>query len=317
VGRFDRHYERQIGPPLDAVVELATKQEGPIAAWQLVELGLPRSTIDSWRRSRRLHPHHRGVYTLGHRALGPNGRRWAAVLACGPGAVLSHRSAAALWGIRPDNRPSIDVTVASRGRASRKGIQVHRVRHLDPRDVTEIDGLPVTTLARTLLDLAEVVPPNQVRRAINEADYLKLFDLKAVNELRNRSHGRRGLKPLTAALIAAVPEERTRSDLEEAFLTFCEDRNIPRPKVNRQHNGSEADMTWPGHDLIVELDGYQAHSTRRAFESDRRRDAKRQLAEARPIRVTDHWLTRDPDELEVTLKLLLEMTRRAGEDERG
>jgi very-short-patch-repair endonuclease len=297
------------------VVELATNQDGPIADWQLIDLGLSRSTIDSWLRSRRLHPHHRGVYTLGHRAFGPNGRRWAAVLACGPGAVLSHRSAAAVWGIRPDNRPRIDVTVASRGRASRKGIQVHRVRRLDPRDVTKIDGIPVTTLARTLLDLAEVVPMNQVRRAINEADDLKLFDLKAVNELLSRSNGRRGVKPLTAALIAVVPEERTRSDLEEAFLAFCEERDIPRPKVNRGRAGKEIDMVWPEHNLIVELDGYQTHRTRRAFEEDRRRDAAHLLDGIRTVRATDRWLSKEPDDLERTLKGLL--TRRAGEDERG
>jgi very-short-patch-repair endonuclease len=317
VGRFEIHSDAQLGPPLDAAVELATTQDGPIADWQLINLGVSRSTIKSWLRSRRLHPHHRGVYTLGHRAFGPNGRRWAAVLACGPGAVLSYRSAAAVWGIRPDNRPRIDVTVASRGRASRKGIQVHRVRRLDPRDVTKIDGIPVTTLARTLLDLAEVLPMNQVRRAINEADYLKLFDLRAVNELLSRSNGRRGVKPLTAALIAVVPGERTRSDLEDMFLAFCEERQIPRPKVNRGRNGKELDMTWPDHDLIVELDGYQSHRTRRAFEDDRRRDARHLVQGLRTARVTENWLTTEPDDLEATLKQLLQMTRRAGEDERG
>jgi very-short-patch-repair endonuclease len=315
VGRFDVHSDGEFGPPLEAVADLATRQEGPVADWQLLELGFPRTTIESWLRSGRLHCWHRGVYTLGHRALGRRGRLWAAVLACGRGAVLSHRSAAGLWGIRPDNRPRIEVTVASRGRASRKGIQVHRVRRLDPRDVTKIDGIPVTTLARTFLDLAEVVPQNQVRRAINEADYLRLFDLKAVKELLSRSNGRRGIRPLTAALIAVFPEERTRSDLEEAFLEFCERRNIPRPKVNRGRDGRELDMTWPGHNLIVELDGYQAHRTRRAFEEDRRRDARHLLDGIRTVRVTDAWLTREPDDLEQTLRELT--ARRSGEDERG
>jgi len=309
------HSDSQIGPALETVVELATRQDGPVADWQLLEMGFPRTTIQSWRRRGRLHPIHRGVYTLGHRALGPNGRRWAAVLACGRAAVLSHRSAAALWGIRPDNRRRIDVTVASRGRASRDEIDVHRVRHLDLKDVTQIAGIPVTTLARTLLDLAEVVPQNQVRRAINEADYLKLFDLNAVKNQLSRSNGRRGQKPLTAALIAAFPEERTRSDLEEAFLTFCDERGIDRPRVNRPRNDNELDMTWPEDNLIVELDGYQGHGTRRAFEDDRRRDAGHLLDGLRTVRVTDKWLTREPDDLEATLKGLL--TRRAGEDERG
>jgi very-short-patch-repair endonuclease len=276
-----------------------------IADWQLLRLGVGRGAIKYWLRSGRLHLVYPGVYAVGHRVLGDQGRLWAAVLACGSGAVISHRSAAKVWGIRPNNRKPIDVTVPGRSRHKRKGIDVHRVRHLDPRDVTKRDGIPVTTLARTLLDLAEVVPQNQVRRAINEADYQKLFDLRAVNEVLSRSNGRRGQKPLRSALIAVVPGERTRSDFEEAFLDFCEQRGIPRPKVNQHLDGREVDMLWPESDLIVELDGYQAHSTRRAFEDDRRRDAKQALTELRTIRVTDRWLTREPDALEQTLKAAL------------
>jgi predicted transcriptional regulator of viral defense system len=295
---------------------LAAKQGGAIANRQLTRLGVSGSTIKSWLRSGRLHPRHRGVYALGHPTLAHIGILWAAVLACGPGAVLSHRSAALLWCIRQSSRKPVDVTVVGRSRRRRKGIDVHLVRHLDPRDVTEIGGLPVTTLARTLLDLAEVVPVNQLRRAINEADYLKLFDLKAIDEQLSRSNGRRGQKPLTAVLSAVVPDDRTRSDLEEAFLTFCEERGIPRPRVNRGRNGKELDMTWLGHDLIVELDGYQGHRTRRAFENDRRRDARHLLEGLRTVRVTANWLTTEPADLEATVKRLLVLTRRAGEDER-
>jgi very-short-patch-repair endonuclease len=297
------------------LADLAARQGGAIADRQIIALGYGRGAIKYWLRTARLHRMYRGVYALGHPVLSDNGRLWAAVLACGPGAVISHRSAGALWAIRQNNRIPIDVTVPGRSRHRRKGIDVHLVRHLDRRDVTAIDGIPVTTVARTLLDLAEVVPQNQLRRAINEADYRKLFDLKAVKDVRARSPGRRGLKPLTAALNAVVPEERTRSDLEEAFLDFCEQRSIPRPKVNRHRNGKELDMTWPRYGLIVELDGYQGHSTRRVFESDRRRDARHLLAGLQTVRVTDHWLTKAPDDLEATLKQL--MARRAADDERG
>jgi very-short-patch-repair endonuclease len=297
--------QRQEQPPVARVAGLAAQHGGVVAAWQLLRLGIGKGAIDYWLRTGRLHVIHRGVYAVGPPVLTQHGRLWAALLACGPGAVLSHRSAAALWGIRQNNRKPIDVTVTGRTRHGRKGIDVHLVRHLDPRDVTTNDGIPVTSVARTFLDLAEAVPQNQVRRAITEADYLRLFDLKAINEVLSRSKGRRGRKPLTAALSAVVPDERTRSDLEEAFLTFCEERGIPRPKVNRGRDGKELDMLWPQDNLIVELDGYQGHRTRRAFEEDRRRDAKHLLAGLHTLRVTDRWLAREPDDLERTIKQLL------------
>ena len=297
------------------VAKLAERQGGAIADWQLLRLGVGRGAIKHWLRTGRLHRIHRGVYALGHPVLGEKGHLWAALLACGPGAVISHRSAAKLWAVRPNNRKPVDVTVPGRSRHRRKGIDIHLVRHLDPRDVTKIDGLPVTTLARTLLDLAEVVPQSQLPRAIAEAEYLGIIDLNAINELLGRSNGRRGQKPLAAALTDAFPKERTRSELEDAFLEFCDQRGIPRPKVNTYIDGREVDMAWPDYDLIVELDGYQSHRTRRAFESDRRRDAAHLLAEVSTIRVTDAWLTREPDDLDRTLKRLL--ARRRGEDEWG
>lgn len=284
---------------------LAGTQGGAISHGQLLRLGVGGGAIKHWLRSGRLHSRYRGVYSLGHSVLGESGRLWAAVLACGDGAVISHRSAAALWGIRPNNRKPIDVTVPGRSRRRRKGIDVHLVRHLDPRDVTTIDGVPVTTLARTLLDLAESIPRSQLPRAIAEADYQGLFDLKAVDELLGRSPGRRGLKPLTAALGDPASRLRTRSDLEADFLQFCRQRDIPLPNVNTYLEGREVDMAWPEQRLIVELDGYQVHRTRKAFEADRRRDAEHLLRGLHTLRVTAHWLTREPDDLERTLKELL------------
>ena len=282
---------------------MAAQQGGVVAARQLLALGIRKGAIDYWLRCRRLHVVHRGVYAVGHPVLGETGRLWAALLACGPGAVISHRSAARLWGIRPNNRSAIDVTVPGRTRHRRKGIDIHLVRHLDPRDVTTVDGIPMTTVARALLDMAEVIPKSQLPRAIAEAEYLRLLDLKAVQDVLSRSSGRRGQRPLSAALTDVAPKERTRSDLEEAFLEFCDQRAIPRPKVNTKIDGHEVDMVWLEYGLIVELDGYQAHRTRRAFEADRRRDAAYLLDhDLRTIRVTQRWLTREPDDLERTLK---------------
>jgi very-short-patch-repair endonuclease len=279
-----------------------------VADWQLLRLGISRARIDHWLRRGRLHSVYRGVYALGHPLLGEKGWLWAALLACGPEAVISHRSATKLWGIRPNNRPAIDVTVPGRTRHRRKGIDIHLVRHLDRREVTTVDGIPVTTVARTLLDMAEVIPKSQLPRAISEADYLRLLDLNAVNDVLSRSNGRRGQRPLTVALTDAVSREKTHSHLEEAFLEFCGQRGIPRPKVNTGIDGREVDMVWPEHGLIVELDGYQAHRTRRAFEADRRRDAAHLLNhDLRTIRVTQRWLTREPDDLERTLKRALRL----------
>ena len=179
------------------------------------------------------------------------------------------------------------------------------MRGLDPRDITTEDGIPVTTVARTLLDLAEVTPRHHVARGIEQADRLGLFDLIKLEELLARSPGRRGRKPLNEVLTDAVIEPRSRSDLESDFLQFCQDRGIPRPIVNTFVEGFEVDMAWPDQRLVIELDGYDTHGTRRAFEADRRRDATLQLARQRTIRVTHRWLTREPDDLERTVKALL------------
>ena len=237
--------------------------------------------------------------------MGNRGRLIAAVLACGPGAVVSHRSAADLWGIRPTARKRIDVTVPGRSRSGRPGIDLHLVRGLDPRDITTEDGIPVTTVARTLLDLAEVAPRHHVARAMEQADRLRLFDLTELEELLASSPGRRGRKPLHDVLTDAVIEPRARSDLESDFLQFCHERGIPAPIVNTLVEGFEVDMAWPAQRLVIELDGYETHGTRGAFESDRRRDATLQLANQRTIRVTHRWLTREPDDLERTVKALL------------
>ena len=179
------------------------------------------------------------------------------------------------------------------------------MRGLDPRDITTEDGIPATTVARTLLDLAEVAPRHHVARAIEQADRLGLFDLIKLEELLVRSPGRRGRKPLNEVLTDAVIEPRSRSELESDFLQFCQDRNIPRPIVNTLVEGFEVDMAWPDQRLVIELDGYDTHGTRRAFEADRRKDATLQLARQRTIRVTHRWLTREPDDLERTVKALL------------
>lgn len=212
----------------------------------------------------------------------------AAVLACGPGAVLSHASAAAHWNIRGSAASYVDVTVPTRaGRVKRKGLRVHRSGRLGSDEVTVHEGIPVTTLARTLLDLADVLTLQDLKRAIHEADYLRLLDMTTVIAVVANNSGRRGATLLKAA---QSPAEMTKSKLEERFLAVIDRHNLPRPKVNVQIEGYEVDFAWPQAKLIVETDGFAAHGTRKAFERDRLRDRRLKRAGFDTIRLTPRSL---------------------------
>jgi very-short-patch-repair endonuclease/predicted transcriptional regulator of viral defense system len=302
VGPFNPDNPGSEGPRA-AAAALAGAQGGVISHQQLGELGLTRGTIDHWLATKRLHPKHEGVYSVGHEVVAAKGHYMAAVLACGMKAVLSHRSAADWWGVLRTSRRKVDVTAPGRSRHNREGIQIHRVRKLDPRDVTEHEGIPITTLVRTYLDLAEVERPRRLEQALENAERMGIFDLTAIEEVLRRSRGRHGTKPLRAALVEAVYEPLTRSELELAFHKFCRERDIERPAGNTIVEGYEVDMAWMKHKVIAELDGWDTHKTRAAFERDRRRDADLQ-PEYRVIRITSRWLTREPDHLEQTLRRL-------------
>jgi very-short-patch-repair endonuclease len=296
---------RQVGTGPRELADLATRQHGVVAHWQLLELGFSARGIIRGVERGRLHRVHRGVYAVGHRLLSVKGRMLAAVLACGRDAVLSHRSAGHLWEVRPTASGLLEVTVAGSGRRH-PGIRVHRVRRLDSRDCTVVDGIPVTTVARTLLDLAEVITPRQLENAIEGAERRRLFDLDAINDLCGRSPGRRGRKPLKAALADYKEPPRTRRELERLFIDVCRNGNLPRPVCNTIVNGHEVDATWPNTNLIVELDSWEFHGkTRAAFEDDRRRDAKLLLAGYRVVRLTWRRLHREPDAVAGELRALL------------
>ena len=238
----------------------------------------------------------------------------AAVLSCGPRALLSHRSAADLWGILPTSSGRIDVT-AARTSSGRPGITLHRPRRVHPEDRAENENIPVTSIARTLLDLAEVIRPHRLRRSVDEAERLQIFDLRAVERLIARSHGRRGLPRLRAALSDyRGPPPATRSELERRFLDLCHDAALPRPEVNVLIAGFDVDVAWPHPGLIVELDSHAFHRGRTAFESDRERDAALQLAGYRVVRITDRRLRNEPAEVMRIVRSLLSRSqaRRGG-----
>lgn len=287
----------------DSEHELATRQYGVVSRRQLLAMGLGPGAIDSRLRSGRLHTVHRGVYAVGHTSMSRRGIWFAAVLACGEGALLSHQSAAALWRlIDPPSAPT-DVTSAH-GRPGRRGIRLHRAA-VHPLERTIRYGIPVTSVARTLLDMAEPASQRRrLRRAYEEADRLGLLHKSALEQACQRGEGRRGV----AAVRRLSAEERggaTRSSLEDRFVTLCRRHQLPAPAINAPLLGFEVDALWAEQRLVAELDGFAYHRHRAAFERDRARDATLQAAGYRVVRFTHRRLEREPDAVAGELRSLL------------
>jgi very-short-patch-repair endonuclease len=302
---LDHHIDGESQPrSVDALIaQLAGAQHGVVARRQLGALGVGRGAIDRRVQRGRLHVVHRGVYAVGHRALTQHGHWMAAVLAAGLGAMLSHHSAAALWGIRPTSRARIDVTVPR---------TLHATKHLHPHcavlpqdEVATHQGIPVTTAARTLLDLAATLDLRQLERAFNEAEVQNLGAETSVADLLDRYPHHRGTTNLRTLLLNA--RSSTRSELEAEFLAFLDHHRLPRPETNTIIEGMEVDAAWREHHLIVELDGYAHHGTRAAFEADRRRDRKLIAAGWTVLRVTWRDLTELRHELAAQIRALLSM----------
>jgi very-short-patch-repair endonuclease len=289
--------------PVDLrIARRAERQGGVISTEQLVGLGLTPSSISRRVRRGTLHPLHRGVYAVGHRRVDALGRWHAAVLACGAGAVLSHRSAAAAWELQPMPSGPVDVTVpSSSGRARRMGIRLHRVATLTEQDVTTRGDLRITTAERTLLDLAGVARPIALEQAVEQAGHRRIVDHDELARLAaTRRSGARALRGLLDE-----PLTLTRSALERRFLALCRRYGIPRPLVNTQVGSYEVDFLWLGARLIVETDGREHHGTRRAFEDDRRRDADLTAAGYRVVRFTHRQIAKEPGWVAERLALLL------------
>ena len=275
--------------------EVARRQWGVVTLAQLTEAGLRDRGVRDWVQSGRLHRLYRGVYAYGHDRLRLEGRWTAAVMACGPGAVLSHRDAAQLWELRQSNAALIDVTVPSQnGRMRRPGIRVHRSGRLAPEEVTTRHGIPVTTVARTLLDLADVLDRQALRRAVTEAEYTNRFDLDSLNAVVEANPGRRGRRVIEAA---EGRRHRTRSPLEERFLAFAQRWGVEEPESGVWLEGYEVDFVWPRAGLVVELDGVAAHGTRAAVRRDRIRDRVLWRAGFRTMRLTGDALDAEEEVL--------------------
>ncbi len=276
---------------------MVTAQFGVVARAQLLAAGVGSKGISLRVRDGRLHRLHPGVYAVGHTVLVPKGRMLAAVLSCGPAAALSYTSATALHEVREEG-PRTHVSVPRSGPHSRPGLVVHRTRRLDPEDVTTIDGIRVTTIARTILDLAEVLNPRQLTTLIDRAEALRVFDLAELEATIARNPGRK-TTTLREALGAEAPSER---ELQRRFLRLCRRHGLPEPQQEAPIGAYHADFYWPAARLVVETDGRAHHERRAAFERDRQRDLDLAALGIETLRVTWRMVTRQEPELARTLR---------------
>lgn len=251
---------------IDSIIgALAARQHGVVSGAQCLAQGMTRRQIEVRLSTGRWYAVHRGVYAVGHDALSDFGRYWAAVLACGDGAVGSHRTAASLWLLQPHHRSWPHMTAPTQ-RRQRSGIVVHETRLLRPSDSARRHGIPVTSLTRTLRDLARIAGPEETETAVRAAERIHAFDRTALNR--------------------PVPKRYTRGELEKRLLRMLRDYGLELPELNVQWHGVELDAVWWAVRLVAEIDDWDTHRDRDSFTSDRRRDRALTIASLRPIRLT-------------------------------
>lgn len=288
--------EARSTPRLDrALARLASRQHGVVARRQLLALGFSRGAIAVRIRAGRLIPIHAGVYLVGHRAWPPLAAEMAAVLACGPGALVSHRSAAALWRlIDPPRGNRVTVTVQRAWAPVRPGIRIHRAASLLRRDRRLLRRIPITSPARTLLDLAALVELPELESLVADAGRRNLVRARELVDQLERNRGRRGAATLRRLLERIEGPALTRSEAERKMLSMLRSRGLPSPETNVWIAGFQVDFVWARASVIVEIDGFAFHADRAAFERDRHRDAELQARGYRVTRITWRQLVDDP-----------------------
>ncbi len=272
-----------------------------VARWQPLELGMGARGIERRVASGRLHPVWRGVYAVGRPELGQRGRWMAATLACGPAAVLSHGSAAALWGFGSEPRGVVVVSVPTSSPRRRPRIRVHRRAALRQEDLSTCDGIPLTSPTLTLIDSAAELTPRRLERAVNEADKLGRVQVDELHEALMRHRGARGVAPLRKLLDPLV-FRLTDSDLEQRMRQRADGAGLPVPETKAEVNGFEVDFFWSGLGIVVEADGLRYHRTplqqRRGLERDQAHTASGLC----PLRFS-HWqIAFDPGYVERILR---------------
>jgi Protein of unknown function (DUF559)/Transcriptional regulator, AbiEi antitoxin len=290
-----------------AIAVLAGRQHGYITRAQLLAIGLQPHTIKRRVAVGRLIPVHAGVYAVGHVNRTPVARAAAAVLACGDQAVLSHGSAATLWGLNKYWDMPFEVTVTAL--RTRNGIKVHRSRTLARRDITRQLGIRVTTPARSVLDIAPQLTDKRLTRVVNNARHNRILHLDDLADVlkRNPNHpGTKRLWPFTEGRRGI-----TRSDLEDAFIAFAQRHGLPAPETNVPLLAYVVDVLFATERVIVEVDSWEFHRFKTSFESDRDRDADLLAAGYQTVRITDERMKTDPEHEARRLKAILNARRRA------
>ncbi len=274
-----------------AIARIAGRQDNVIGHDQLIAAGLTRAAIAYRVRAGRMQRWHRGVYILGPAPPTPMAKARAAALAGGANAVVSHRSAACLFGLVPDIAGDVEITVAGRNPGSHPGIRLHRVPELPRQEITAMNGLRITTIARTICDLAATESARETEHALQEALYRRVVTPRAIERVIAREPRRRGA-PVIRALIE--DPRLTRSERERLLLRLIEAAQLPKPLTNVAVHGYPVDVFWPTESLVLEFDGWGAHGHRLAFESDRKRDQVLLAAGIRVLRITDRQLKHEP-----------------------
>jgi hypothetical protein len=287
--------------PGQRLAALAARQHGVVHRRQLAAIGVDGSRVKRWIAAGRLHRLHRGVYAVGHGLVAFEGRCLAGALACGPQVWVGARSSAALWGLAPRPGAGVDLTTTRTGVHSPPGLTVRRSRRLSPDEIGRVGVIPVTSVSRTLADLAALVSRRHLERAMEQADRMQLLD---VSSLLASSRDRPGAVAVKAVLGAWSPAP-TRSDLEDRLLAVVEGSALPRPAVNLLVAGMECDQVWEAARLVVEADSRTFHATHAAFERDRRKDARLARAGYRVLRFTWTQVTQEPGVVIATIAAAL------------
>jgi very-short-patch-repair endonuclease len=293
---------------LARLADLAERQYGVVSYRQLRGLGLSNGHIHRASKASRLRRVHRGVYAVGHRRLSGHGCCLAAVLACGDGAVLSHRSAAWLWGFIPICPREPEVTAAGRGHRRPK-LRVHRVAALAGRDCGTLQGIPVTAAPRTLLDLAEVATARELSRAVDRAKRRGQLDLDALDAILDRRNRTVGAKRLRKALALYRKPVFDRARSELLFLEAIENEGLRPPVLNTWVEKWEIDAYWEEERFAVEVDGWETHGSRQAFEDDRLRQEEMKLAGIDSIRISARRIEKEPRQVAKRIRILLSRQR--------
>lgn len=288
---------------------LVRRQHGVIARRQLLELGYSSRAIDLRIRSGWLHPIWPGVYAVGRPDVTRYGLFSAAVLTCGPGAVLSHESAASLWAIRAERGRIIHVTVPAARRPRAEGIVVHRRTSLAPGDVTERHGIPVTNPISTLVDLATRLCEDDLEQAVNDACLRDLTDPDSLRGVLSAMGKRPGAKSVRK-VVDRLTFTFSRSSLERHFLPIARRAGLPPPLTCTYVNGYEVDFYWPDLGLVVEADGFQWHRTPDRLNKDRRRDQAHTAAGLTPLRFTHRQIRFEPSHVHAVLVQVVSRLRR-------